>query len=150
LNLQSCDLSDLTGVVLNQIKEQLKDHKVNVEIPENIPLLKLDINWMKQALLNIVYNALNYTPENSQILLSVTLLSENVLITISDNGPGVPDSSIAQLFDKFYRVPGSKSGGTGLGLTISKAIIEAHNGTVKAKNLTSGGLSILIQLPILK
>ncbi|MFA5973797.1 MAG: ATP-binding protein [Lentimicrobiaceae bacterium] len=149
LNLQSCDVSDLIGVVLNPIKDQLKDHKVNIEIPENLPLLNLDINWMKQALLNIIYNAINYTPENSQILLSVTLLTESALITISDNGPGVPESSIAQLFDKFYRVPGSKSGGTGLGLTISKAIIEAHNGSVKAKNLSSGGLSILIQLPIL-
>ena len=138
------------GVVLNQVKDELKNHKIKVEIPDNLPMLYLDINWMKQAMLNIIHNAINYTPEKSQIVLSVTLQSENVLITISDNGPGVPDSSIAALFDKFYRVPGSKSGGTGLGLTISKAIIEAHNGSVKAKNLSSGGLSVLIHLHILK
>ncbi|MEI8047000.1 MAG: ATP-binding protein [Bacteroidota bacterium] len=150
LNLQSCDVNDLMGVVLNQVKDELKNHKIKVEIPDNLPMLYLDINWMKQAMLNIIHNAINYTPEKSQIVLSVTLQSENVLITISDNGPGVPDSSIAALFDKFYRVPGSKSGGTGLGLTISKAIIEAHNGSVKAKNLSSGGLSVLIHLHILK
>jgi len=150
LNLQSCDVNDIIGVVLNQLKDEIKKNELILEIPGNLPLINLDINWIIKAILNILRNTIIYTPDDSQILISVTLLAENIVIAVSDNGLGVPDTSIMHLFEKFYRVPGSKSGGTGLGLTISKAIIEAHNGSVKAKNLSSGGLSVLIQLPILK
>jgi two-component system sensor histidine kinase KdpD len=150
LNMLPCDVSDLIGVVVNHLKEELSNHKLEVDIPENIPPLSMDINWLKQAVLNILYNAIIYTPVDSLISISVSLHTGSLFIIISDNGPGVPDSSVERLFDKFYRVPGSKSGGTGLGLTISKAIIEAHHGSVKVENKATGGLNVAIQLPASK
>jgi signal transduction histidine kinase len=63
-----------------------------------------------------------------------------------DNGPGVPKEALDKLFNKFYRLPGSRSGGTGLGLTITRAIVEAHGGTITAKNSENGGLVISIIL----
>ncbi len=150
LTFMPCDMNDLIGVVINHLKEDLMNHKLEVGIPENVPALNLDIHWMKQALLNILYNAVNYTPVDSLISISVSLQADSAFITISDNGPGVHESSIGRLFDKFYRVPGSKSGGTGLGLAISKAIIEAHHGSVKVENASTGGLKVTIRLTILK
>lgn len=147
LDLQPYDVSDLIGVVMNHMKEELNGHEIKVTIPDSLPPIRIDINWMKQAVMNIIRNAVNYTPAGSEIEISVTWASGSVTISITDNGPGVPVSSMDHLFDKFYRVPGSKSGGTGLGLTISKALIEAHNGTIKAKNEPRGGLSVDIQLP---
>ena len=70
-----------------------------------------------------------------------------IAITVSDQGPGVPESALGKLFDKFYRVPGSRSGGTGLGLTITKAITEAHHGTIRAVNRPEGGLAVTIEIP---
>jgi len=63
-------------------------------------------------------------------------------LSVTDDGPGVPDSSLSKLFDKFYRVTGSRSGGTGLGLTITKAIVEAHHGTIHADNIPDRGFCI--------
>jgi len=148
LHITVCDVSDLIGVVVNHVKDELIDHKLQVEIPENIPPVSLDINWIKQALLNILYNAINYTPFDSLISISVSLQPDSILVVIGDNGPGVPEACLSRLFDKFYRVPGSKSGGTGLGLSISKAIIEAHQGSVKVENQPGGGLMVAVQLPI--
>ena len=150
LNMLPCDVSDLLGVVVNHLKEELSNHKLEVDIPENLPPLSMDINWLKQAVLNILHNAIIYTPVDSLISISVSLHPGSLYIIISDNGPGVPDSSLVRLFDKFYRVPGSKSGGTGLGLTISKAIIEAHHGSVKVETKATGGLNVTIQLPASK
>ncbi len=150
LNIQPYDLADLFGVVLNQLKEDLKSHEFKVEIPEILPLVYIDINWIKQALLNLFYNAIHYTPAGSRICLSVSLSERSVRISVNDNGPGVPESSLDLLFDKFYRVPGSQSGGTGLGLAIAKAIVEAHKGSIHAGNLKEGGLSVTIEIPIPK
>lgn len=150
LDIQLCDASDLTGVVLKMLnnKTDLK-HTINVEISDSLPLLSIDINWMKQVLYNILNNALLYTPEGTVICLKIDFTPKQFIIEISDNGPGVPASEIEKLFDKFYRIQGSRSGGTGLGLAISQAIVEAHKGSIKASNLSTGGLCICIELPLL-
>jgi len=147
LDLKPCDISDLVGVVMNHMKEDLQDHVTRVNVPDTIPAVIIDMNWMKQAILNILRNAVTYTPAGSGILISAKADSLSVTLEIEDNGPGVPGSSLVHLFDKFYRVPGSKSGGTGLGLTIAKALIEAHNGKINAENRPQGGLLVSITLP---
>jgi two-component system sensor histidine kinase KdpD len=99
----------------------------------------------------MLHNAIIYTPAETTITIRSNTNAENQLvIEVSDNGPGIPDDSLKNLFDKFYRVPGSKSGGTGLGLTITKAIVEAHHGRIIARNRVEGGLSILIYLDLEK
>jgi two-component system sensor histidine kinase KdpD len=86
-----------------------------------------------------------YTPAGSDIFFEAYTDDKGlVILEILDRGTGVPEHSLSKLFDKFYRVPGSKSGGTGLGLTIAKAIIEAHKGIIYAKNREGGGLCVHI------
>jgi two-component system sensor histidine kinase KdpD len=88
-----------------------------------------------------------YTPTDSPIMISSFFSAPGkIAIRVSDYGTGVSPELLNRLFDKFYRVPGSKSGGTGLGLTITKAIVEAHNGVVIAENADQGGLQITMVL----
>jgi len=111
----------------------------------------MDISWFKQAIVNILHNSIVYTPPDSVINIRSHKNGEDQLvIDISDNGPGIPEESLKNLFDKFYRVPGSRSGGIGLGLTITKAIVEAHHGRILARNRVEGGLSIIIFLNLEK
>ncbi|HOW30543.1 MAG TPA: ATP-binding protein [Bacteroidales bacterium] len=148
LDLQSYDVAELIGVVINHMKDELAGHDVTINIPDPLPAVLIDINWMKQAIVNILHNAVNYASIGTEIVVTASNNGTFDQICISDQGPGVPASSIEHLFDKFYRVPGSKSGGTGLGLTIAKALIEAHHGTISIANNPSRGLTVTIQLPI--
>ena len=150
LNLQMYEMSDLMGTVLNEIEKEPHQQKINLILEENLPLVKMDINWFKQAIVNILHNAIMYTPPETVIDIRSFLNGKQLIIEISDNGPGIPEDSLKRLFDKFYRVPGSKSGGTGLGLTITKAIVEAHHGHIVARNRTQSGLSFLIYLDLEK
>jgi len=151
LNLQLYEISDLMGTVLNEMEKEPHKQSIHLMLEENLPLVKMDLSWFKQALVNILHNAIIYTPAITEITIRSHKNAENqVVIEISDNGPGIPAESLKNLFDKFYRVPGTKSGGTGLGLTITKAIVEAHHGKIIARNRVEGGLSILIYLDVEK
>jgi len=147
LNLQYCDISDLIGISINELKHNLMGRQVKICIEEKLPLIHADINLLKQALINVLHNAMVYTPSDSPIMISSFFSAPGkIAIRVSDFGTGVSPELLNRLFDKFYRVPGSKSGGTGLGLTITKAIVEAHNGVVLAENADQGGLQITMVL----
>jgi len=149
LNLQLYEVNDLMGTVLNEIEKEPHEQLINLKIEENLPLVKMDINWLKQAIVNILHNSIIYTPPETIINIQAFMNKDNLLvIEIADNGPGIPEDSVKRLFDKFYRVPGSKSGGTGLGLTITKAIVEAHNGHITARSKVGDGLSFFIYLTV--
>jgi two-component system, OmpR family, sensor histidine kinase KdpD len=151
LNLQWYEISDLMGTVLNEMDNEPHQQSIHLVLEENLPLVRMDLSWFKQALVNILHNAIIYTPVETVVTIRSHQNSENqIVIEIADNGPGIPEDSLKNLFDKFYRVPGTKSGGTGLGLTISKAIVEAHHGKIIARNKAEGGLSILIYLDVEK
>jgi two-component system, OmpR family, sensor histidine kinase KdpD len=151
LNKQPFDLIELVGMAINEVKPDFGNQNVHLNILESLPTVLIDIHWFKQAIINILRNALRYNPPDSDLFIEAFAIDEaNVQLEIQDNGTGVPEASLTKIFDKFYRVPGSRSGGTGLGLAISKAIVEAHNGTIYARNRESGGLSVIINLRIEK
>ncbi len=149
LNLQHCDISDLIGIAFQELKNELKDHQIKIDLEENLPLIKADINLLKQAIINILHNSAMYTPGSSEISIHAGLFThDKIFIQLDDRGPGVPEETLTHLFDKFYRIPGTKSGGTGLGLAISKTIIEIHHGKILAQNRPEGGLRMTILLNI--
>jgi two-component system, OmpR family, sensor histidine kinase KdpD len=141
LNLQRYEISELIGTVLNELEKEPNCQEIRLSVPDELPLMLMDINWLKQAIVNLMHNAFTYTPANSTIEINAGVYSDRLVIEVADNGPGVPEESLKKLFEKFYRVPGSKSGGTGLGLTITKAIVEAHHGQITVQNRQNGGLS---------
>src|SRR5690606_36559101 len=96
---------------------------------------------------NIIHNAIRYTPEHSVIHITTAYDDTHLWISICDDGKGIPEPEMARVFEKFYRLPNSGTGGSGLGLSIAKGFVEAHGGTVKAANQADKGAVFTIMIP---
>ena len=153
LQKQAVDLTNVVGSVLRTVwvKADKKNIKITKKIPEGLRQLWGDEFQIQRLLLNVLMNAINYSPENSAIILEVQPSDEkSVLISVKDNGRGIPDQELSQLFQKYHRFPQKKNPkGHGLGLFICKIICEAHGGKIWAENQPTGGLAIHFSLPIL-
>ena len=147
LNSDWCDLSELIYTVVRKLSEPDPRHKIIFNPEENLPFFRLDAGLVEQVLYNIIYNAIQYTPENSTIQIEVIYQSDQCIITITDNGKGFPEDDIHQVFDKFYRLPHTKTGGSGLGLSIAKGFTEAHGGQIILENQKEGGAKFIIIIP---
>lgn len=146
LHLNWCDVTDLIYSVIQKIPEEYKTHKISVIYSEEAPLCKLDSGLMEQVIQNLLYNAILYTPINSEINIIFEIQQENCIIKVEDNGNGIPANELEQIFEKFYRIPHSRTGGTGLGLSIVKGFVNAHNGTIQVENLKKG-CQFIISIP---
>jgi two-component system sensor histidine kinase KdpD len=102
---------------------------------------------IEQVLVNLLENAVKYTPSGAPIDLSARVEGQEVIVEVMDRGPGLPPGEEERIFDKFYRVHPTDSGGIGLGLTICRAIIEAHGGRIWASNRAGGGAVFHFTLP---
>jgi two-component system, OmpR family, sensor histidine kinase KdpD len=143
-----CDVRELIRSALNRLSAELKNHPVKVDIPAGIPIVRLDFGLMEQALYNILQNIGFHTPENTSAGITV-LFEEGILdIIISDDGPGFADADKDRAFDKFYRSPGAKSGGLGLGLSIARGFVQAHGGDIAIDNKKTGGAIFTIRVPV--
>ena len=145
---QPADLEDLVGVALEQMSSRLKDRPLHTNLPPTLPLVPMDFVLMVQVLVNLLDNAVKYSPSGTTIQVDLKETSAEIVIRISNEGPTIAEVELERLFEKFYR--GQRwhgMGGTGLGLTISKGIVEVHNGRIWAENRAEGGLTISIALP---
>ncbi|MFZ1081677.1 MAG: sensor histidine kinase KdpD [Candidatus Kryptoniota bacterium] len=148
LKLDWCDIRDIINQSIKGLDRELSQHKVDVEIKDDVPLLKLDFVLIEQALTNLIHNAALYTPAGTTITVSSFIEGKDCAISVIDEGPGLPEGDTERVFRKFYRATDGEAGGAGLGLTIAKGFIEAHHGTITAKNRTGGGAEFTIHLPI--
>ena len=127
-----------------------KNHEVSFGAEVDIPLITADKQRIEQVIVNIISNAIKYTPEGGHIDLKVSSTKSNtVVLQITDNGIGIPEDDLSHLFERFYRVEKSRSqdaGGTGLGLAIAKEIIEAHGGNISISSKLNVGTSVRIEL----
>lgn len=140
-------ISDLIESAIKRIKPEAGNYNFSSEISDEIGIIQVDYGLIEQALVNIIHNSVQYSPEGSEIKIKVTRTNKNCIIRIRDSGPGFPKDSTEKIFEKFYRLPGTKTGGTGLGLSIAKGFIEAHSGTITAQNNEFGGAEFIILLP---
>ena len=141
------DLRDVVHATLDDLKNEFFEHSVRVELPPEPVLAQIDFSLLQHALANLVLNASTHTPAGSSIELELYLDKREIVIRVSDNGPGIPTEVLPRIFEKFVRAPNAPSGGSGLGLTIVKGFVEAHGGTVTAENRSSGGAMFVIRLP---
>ncbi len=147
--LDWCDLRDVINHALKNLERELEGHDVSVDVADDVPLMKLDFGLIEQALTNLIHNAALHTPDGTDIAVrSFVEEGETCVISVSDGGPGLPREDINRVFEKFYRAKNSKTGGTGLGLTIARGFVEAHYGTITARNRTEGGAEFVVRLPV--
>jgi len=145
--LDWCDIRDIINASLKRLETELASHRVVVTIAEDVTLVKLDFGLIEQALTNLLHNVSIYTPQGTVVTIESHLEQETIVITVHDTGPGFPPAALPRLFDKFFRIPGSKTGGSGLGLSIVRGYIEAHKGTIVASNNPAGGAVFTIRIP---
>jgi two-component system sensor histidine kinase KdpD len=149
LNKQWCPLEEIIGSVLARLQKRLENRAVNVKLPPGTPMVFADAAMVEQVLINLLENALRYTPAQSPLEIGAEISPDAVEISVADQGPGIPKGSEDKLFEKFYRVRHEAAqSGVGLGLAICRAIIEAHGGTIQAQNRLGGGAVFSFMIPL--
>ena len=143
-----CDVHDLANKVRDTLHLELKQFKLSIVIPADMPLVMLDFGLMEQVLNNLVLNATQNAQAGSTIRMKFFYDNGVLTIQVMDRGKGFPDSEFASVFNKFYRGKDAKAGGTGLGLSIVKGFVEAHQGTIIAENRQNGGAIFTIKIPV--
>lgn len=142
-----CDMTDLFNETVAMLKDDLKEFKVDIVVPESMPLVKLDFGLMQQAMHNLVYNSCKYAKPNTTIRLKSFYDDGYLIIQEMDRGLGFPPESLPFAFNKFYRANSNITGGLGIGLSITKGFVEAHNGTISVENRQNGGSRFTIKIP---
>lgn len=150
LNQQWHVLEEIVGSALTRLRRDLGQRTVRVDIPAHLPLVFVDGMLLEQLFVNLLENALRYTPQECPIEIHARHAGESVEIRVEDNGPGLPPGSESRVFEKFFRGASSTADGrrgVGLGLAICQAIVEAHRGRIVARNRSGGGAEFIITLP---
>jgi two-component system phosphate regulon sensor histidine kinase PhoR len=150
--LHPCDMDALFRSVAADLSGLAERHHVRIEIAvdPDARVVHVDPTKVHDALRNLVENAVNYSPEGGRIELAARVEGGRVELSVADEGPGLPESDLGRVFERFYRVDKSRSrdaGGTGLGLSIVKHLVELHGGQVQAHNQPASGAIFTIVLP---
>ena len=141
-------LSEIVGDVIARLRKSTQQYILEVDIPDDLPLVPVDYVQMGQVFDNLLGNSLKYAPPNTTIHLSAHRQGDFLLVEVRNQGPHVPEEHLQRIFDKFYRVTDAdRVTGTGLGLSICKGIVVAHGGNIWAENLP-GGFAFKFTLPL--
>ena len=143
-----CDVRELLRSAVEIERESLIGREVSFDVPENIPLALMDHTLIEQAVAKLVANAASYAPSRLPIEIDADYKLDRLIICVSDRGPGLLPEAVDQIFEKFYRGDGRKTGGLGLGLSIARGFVEAHGGKLTAENRDGGGARFTISLPV--
>jgi two-component system sensor histidine kinase KdpD len=141
-------LEEIVGAALERLKRRLGDRPVSTRLPEDLPLVPVDDVLIEQVLINLLENALKYTPIGSPIEVAAWASEEGVAVEVADRGPGLGPGEEGRVFEKFYRGRRTSGGGAGLGLTICRGFIESHGGRIWAENRAGGGAAFRFTLPV--
>ncbi|MFI5280128.1 MAG: DUF4118 domain-containing protein [Gemmatimonadales bacterium] len=142
-------LEEVVGIALIRLDERLTGRDVTTSLPADLPLVEIDGVLVEQLLINLIENAVKYSPAGSPLEISARAEPGAVVVSVADRGPGIPAEETERIFDKFHRVPASGAGsGVGLGLTICRGIVSAHGGRIWAENRPDGGAVFRFTLPL--
>lgn len=140
-------IDEVLGAAVNQVERRLGGRKLETKILGGDALVPLDGILIGQVLVNLLDNAIKYTPEGSPIEIAADVGADWASITVADRGPGLPPGTEVKIFELFYQVE-PESRGSGLGLAICRGIVEAHGGEISARNRPDGGLAVSFRLPV--
>jgi two-component system, OmpR family, sensor kinase len=150
LQLERLDLTRLVEDVYEQAKAMAPNREVNLRANE-AAWVDVDVDRLRQVLLNLADNAIKYTPTEASINFAIQSWDSTVQVSVADDGPGIAPEDQARLFDRFYRADQSRArekGGAGLGLAIAKKIVEAHHGSISVASPPEGGAVFSVRLPL--
>ena len=152
LDLVSCDTRTLVDGVVADVSAAAtaRRQRICVKVGEDAATLRADPAKLHDAVRNLVANAITYSPEQTTIAVDAARHDGLVEISVTDEGPGIPDHDLTRVFERFYRVDKSRArdpGGTGLGLAIVKHLVELHGGAVRAENRDGGGARFVVTIP---
>lgn len=145
-----CDVGEIIGVAAQRLASCLVERPLSIEVPTDMPLVKLDFVLIEQVLVNLLDNACTYTPPGTHIRIKARQHDSVCEIILANDGPPIPTADLERIFDKFYRLAGATANGTGLGLPISRGLVEAHGGTLTANNCPTKGVRFTIRLPMVE
>ena len=138
-------LEELVGVALARLSKALGERKISTRLPADVPPVHVDGLLIEQVLINLLENAAKHTPAGQPIDIEARREGEHAVVEVADRGPGLPQGKEETIFDKFFGV--GTGGGAGLGLTICRAIVEAHGGRIHGENRVGGGAVFRFTLP---
>lgn len=142
LHIQPELLEDVFSEALSHLDRNAREHSISVELPDDLLIADMDARLIVQVIINLVNNAIKYTPPGSHIVLSAQRTEQEILVAVSDDGPGIPEESREKLFDMFYTLHNKRGDGRrglGLGLALCRSIVTAHGGSVSAENCSPHG-----------
>jgi PAS domain S-box-containing protein len=141
-------------VVLTPVLERMRTlaearhQKLEIDLPSSLPYVEVDEHRIGQVISNLVRNAIKFTPEAGTISVSAYQRDNQIVVCVSDTGPGIPQDHLLKIFDRFWRVPETRKQGTGLGLAIAKGIVESHGGRIWAESEFGKGSKFFFTLPL--
>ncbi len=149
ISLSDVDLKVIADRIAERFQTQSSMHKILVEFPDNFPIVSADETRLEQVLSNLVSNAIKYSPQGGEIRITGQVRSAQVIVCVSDQGPGVAPEDIPHIFDRFYRASDAKrtTKGAGLGLYLARAVIEAHGGRIWVDPRPGDGARICFSIP---
>jgi two-component system CheB/CheR fusion protein len=149
LRLAEVDLSQLVSNTVEIARALAHDHHVSVDVPRQPVIVRGDPGRLEQVLMNLLNNALTHTRPEDQIRVRVRRVDKDAEIEVHDSGPGIPQSDLANLFERYYQVrPGEARSGLGLGLFIVKRFVDAHGGEVRVESPIGQGTTFIVRLPL--
>jgi two-component system sensor histidine kinase KdpD len=142
-------LGEIAGSVLDRLAGRLARHRVMLDLPGDLPLVRVDASLIEQVLGNLLENAAKHTPAGTLVRLRAARRGAELVVAVEDFGPGLDPAAFARVFAKFHRGAGeSAAGGIGLGLSICRAIVLLHQGRIWAEQLPGGGTAFRFTLPL--
>lgn len=144
-----CDVQDVIGAALEQLGDAARKRPIVVTLAPGLPLVRLDFVLIVQVLVNVLDNAFKYSPPDTPIAVEARAPAGALEIRISDEGDGIPERDLVNVFEKFNRAGRTgETGGIGLGLSICRGLIEAHKGTIRAERRAPRGTAVTFTLPL--
>jgi len=147
---ENVDLADLVGAALARAEKLTAQHVVRTELPPNLPMVPLNFVLAEHALVNLLDNAAKYAPAGSVITIAVEDRPDDIVLVVTDEGPGIPPEDLERIFQRFFRASATdhRRAGAGLGLAICKGFVEAMGGRITARNRTDRtGAVFTVTLP---
>jgi signal transduction histidine kinase len=145
------DLPALISRVVARLEPQLVNHRIALDMPEDMEPVLAEAGKVEQVLLNLLGNAIKYSPKGGEVALSAKRLKEKAMVSVTDHGIGIPREQLPHIFDKYHRAASGREGGVrgaGLGLFVTKSIVEAHGGRIWAESSEGEGTTLIFTLPL--